>query len=109
MNEKAKFLGIKHTHFTNPQGFDNTEHYSSANDWAVLTHYALTNYPLIAQIVKQDFVQLPIFVAAGENIGLFKQVVMNRYAAKRCASDKRDQGFQPYSGSVLFQHQGPQR
>lgn len=59
MNEKAKFLGLKHTHFTNPQGFDNTEHYSSANDLAVLTHYALTNYPLIAQIVKQDFVQLP--------------------------------------------------
>lgn len=59
MNAKARLIGLKNSHFTNPQGFDNPEHYSSANDLAVLSHYALTNYPLIAQIVKQDYVQLP--------------------------------------------------
>ena len=58
MNAKAEFLGLKNTHFTNPQGFDSTEHYSSASDLAILTHYALTNYPLISQIVKKDYIQL---------------------------------------------------
>ncbi|CAN5184535.1 hypothetical protein BH09PAT1_BH09PAT1_1140 [soil metagenome] len=59
MNAKAEAIGLRNTHFTNPQGFDNPEHYSSASDLAVLTHYALTNYPLIAQIVKQDYTKLP--------------------------------------------------
>lgn len=59
MNAKAQVIGLKNTHFTNPQGFDNPEHYSSASDLAILTHYALTNYPLIGQIVKQDYTVLP--------------------------------------------------
>lgn len=59
MNAKAEFLGLTHTHFTNPQGFDSSTHYSSTSDLAVLTHYALTNYPLIADIVKKDYVLLP--------------------------------------------------
>jgi D-alanyl-D-alanine carboxypeptidase len=59
MNEKAAFLGLSQTHFTNPQGFDNPEHYSSAEDLAVLTHYALTHYPLFADVFKKDYVFLP--------------------------------------------------
>jgi D-alanyl-D-alanine carboxypeptidase len=58
MNEKAKFLGLKHTHFANPQGFDNKANYSSAEDLAVLTHYALTNYSEIASITRQDFLHI---------------------------------------------------
>lgn len=59
MNEKAKIMGLTNTHFTNPQGFDDEEHYSSVEDMTILTHYALTNYPLIAEIVKKDYVFLP--------------------------------------------------
>lgn len=59
MNKKAQFLGLKNTHFTNPSGFDNPGNYSTARDLAVLTHYALTNYPLIADIVKKDYAFLP--------------------------------------------------
>jgi D-alanyl-D-alanine carboxypeptidase len=58
MNEKAKFLGLKHSHFMNPQGFDNDAHYSSAEDLAILTHYALQNYPEISGIVDQDFAHI---------------------------------------------------
>lgn len=54
MNEKAKFLGLKNTHFVNPQGYDNPLHYSTIEDLAVLTHYALENYPLINQIVNEN-------------------------------------------------------
>lgn len=55
MNQKADFLGLKNSHFTNPQGFDNKYHYSSIEDLAILTHYALAKYPLIAEIVAKPF------------------------------------------------------
>lgn len=53
MNEKAALLSLKNSHFTNVMGFDNQEHYSSVEDLAVLTHYAM-QYPLIAEIVKKE-------------------------------------------------------
>jgi D-alanyl-D-alanine carboxypeptidase len=59
MNEKAKLIGLTHTHFQNPQGFDSPEHYSSASDLAVLSHYALTNYPVLTEIVKKEYTFLP--------------------------------------------------
>lgn len=43
MNEKAKILNLRNTHFTNPIGLDENEHYSSAYDLAILTKYALRN------------------------------------------------------------------
>lgn len=43
MNEKAKMLGLVHTHFQNPHGLDAKGHYSTANDLAKLTSYALKN------------------------------------------------------------------
>lgn len=55
MNEKAKFLKMKNSHFENPQGFDNSENYSTAEDLSILAHYALNNYPLIADIVKKEY------------------------------------------------------
>lgn len=59
MNKKARILGLENTHFQNPQGFDSPDHFSSAEDVAVLTQYALTNYPLILEIVKKDYAYLP--------------------------------------------------
>ncbi len=51
MNAKAEELGLTHTHFANPHGLDAEGHYSSANDLAVLTAYALHN-PVFKEIVK---------------------------------------------------------
>lgn len=59
MNEKAAFLGLTDTHFANPEGFDDPNNYSSVKDLAVLSHYALTQYPLIAAIAQKDYTQLP--------------------------------------------------
>lgn len=58
MNTKAQFLGLKNTHFTNPQGFDNQAHYSSVEDLAILSQYAMENYPAIAEIVALDIKDL---------------------------------------------------
>lgn len=59
MNKKAQLMRLQNTGFTNPQGFDDFDHYSSAEDIAILSHYAISNYPLIAKIVKSDMTYLP--------------------------------------------------
>ena len=51
MNDKARRLGLKNTHFENPNGLDSPGHYSTAHDMAVLTAYAMQN-PIFAQTVS---------------------------------------------------------
>lgn len=43
MNAKARQIGLRHTHFTNPCGYDDKEHYSTTNDLLKLTEYAIKN------------------------------------------------------------------
>ncbi len=42
MNAQAQFLGLKHTHYANPDGLDAAGHYTSVSDLITLTEYALT-------------------------------------------------------------------
>lgn len=58
MNQKAAELGLINTQFRNPHGLDEEGHYSSANDLAVLTAYALKN-KIFAEIVKTEYKQAP--------------------------------------------------
>lgn len=64
MNEKATFLGLKHTQFKNPHGLDDDEHYSTANDLAKLTAYALKN-DVFAEIVSTRVKKCPIRMRNG--------------------------------------------
>ena len=50
MNDKARELGLKNTHFVNPHGLDAPDHYSTARDLAVLTAYAMRD-PIFARTV----------------------------------------------------------
>ncbi len=59
MNEKASLLGMKNTSFANPQGFDDIHNYSTTADLAILSHYALNNYPLIQEVVAMDYAFIP--------------------------------------------------
>lgn len=59
MNEKAKIIGLKNTNFTNPQGFDSPNHYSTTQDLAILSHYAFSNYPELSEIVRKEYEFLP--------------------------------------------------
>ena len=43
MNKKAAKLGLTGTHFVNPHGLHNAEHYTTARDMAILTAYAFEN------------------------------------------------------------------
>lgn len=43
MNEKAKSLGCKDTHFVNPHGLPDDDHYTTAYDMALITREAMKN------------------------------------------------------------------
>ncbi len=49
MNDKAKKLGCKNTHFENPHGLNDPNHYTTVTDMATITKYALT-LPMFAEI-----------------------------------------------------------
>lgn len=53
MNEKAKKIGLKNSQFDNPQGYDGPNHFSTAEDVILMSRYALTHYPEIANIVSK--------------------------------------------------------
>ncbi|NTW27807.1 MAG: D-alanyl-D-alanine carboxypeptidase [Coriobacteriia bacterium] len=57
MNAKAASLGLANTHFTNPHGLDAPDHYSSAEDIAVLSRYAMAN-PEFRRIVGMKSVTI---------------------------------------------------
>jgi len=50
MNDKAAWLGLGSTHFENPHGFDDKEHYSSPADMVALARYSW-QYPQFRQVV----------------------------------------------------------
>lgn len=55
MNEKADTMGLKDTHFTNPHGLYDDNHYTTAFELAVITKHALENetFRQIVSTVKQ--------------------------------------------------------
>ena len=57
MNDKARLLGMKGSHFVNPHGLDAPEHYSTARDLAILAAYAMKN-PIFVQTVSTKTVKI---------------------------------------------------
>jgi D-alanyl-D-alanine carboxypeptidase len=51
MNAKAQAMGLEHTHFANPHGLDDTNHFTSARDIAELGRALLAD-PELAAIVR---------------------------------------------------------
>ena len=58
MNQKAAALHLRATHFTNPSGLDDADHYSSAYDLAVVGATLLSDYPDIRTIVGSKQVSI---------------------------------------------------
>ena len=58
MNQKAKSIGANNTHFTNPNGLSDPDHYTTAYDLALITRYALSN-PVFSEIVKTERKAIP--------------------------------------------------
>lgn len=58
MNEKAAEIGCTSTHFVNPNGTHDTNHYSTAYDLALIARYAMQN-ETFRKIVSTTSYQLP--------------------------------------------------
>lgn len=61
MNDKAKQLGLKNTHFANPTGLDEDtgNSYSTVYDLAILTRYLIRRYPQVVEISQSEHIYLP--------------------------------------------------
>lgn len=57
MNEKAKEIGCKKTHFINPNGLSDSEHFTTAYDLALIMAYAMEN-EMFAKIVSTKEYQI---------------------------------------------------
>ena len=58
MNQRAAELGAKHSHFTNPHGLHDDNHYTTPRDLALIAAAALKN-PLFARIVSTQSYTMP--------------------------------------------------
>lgn len=72
MNRKAREIGMKHSHFTNPAGYDRDTyagHYSTADDLLSLTEYAIGN-----EIFNR--------IAALDSVSFYEQETRKKYSLK---------------------------
>lgn len=58
MNDKAAELGANNTHFSNPHGFHDDTHYTTAADLLLIARYAMQNEKF-REIVKTDMYTIP--------------------------------------------------
>jgi serine-type D-Ala-D-Ala carboxypeptidase (penicillin-binding protein 5/6) len=84
MNEKAKELGCTNTHFMNPHGLHDPNHYTTAADIVKITRYAMS-LPYFMQICNQlSYTYKPI---GGPNTG--KQTVLSTTNRMLMSSDPK--------------------
>lgn len=57
MNKTAKSLGLKNTHFMNPNGLPAKNHYSSAKDLAILANALINNMPTIYKMCSSKTIR----------------------------------------------------
>lgn len=67
MNETAARIGLQDTHFTNPHGLDDPEHYTTAYDLALLSCYALSN-PDFVRIASTYKTTIPMYDGEGMRV-----------------------------------------
>lgn len=56
MNEKAAGLGLQHSHFTNPHGLDEDDHYTSARDLAIVGEAVLDD-EVLSQFARTGIIR----------------------------------------------------
>lgn len=82
MNERARELSLKNTHFANPHGLDAEGHYTSAFDLASLTREGLKN-PLFRDVVTTKEMRIPWPGHDWERALINRNQLLNRYQGSR--------------------------
>ena len=67
MNEKAQEIGMQSTHFANPNGLTDPNHYSTPHDMARLAQYAMKN-PVFRDFVRQKERRVTWIAPSGKSL-----------------------------------------
>lgn len=78
MNQKADALGLEDTHFTNPHGLDDPEHYTTAYELAVIAKEALS-HELLRTIMSTERKTIPHNGAEGVRLLLNHNKMLRTY------------------------------
>ena len=78
MNDEAKRLGLRDTHFRSPSGVEDADNYSSAWDMAALTRVAMRNARFRA-IVRTKRKEVPWAAPTYSKIYINKNLMLTRY------------------------------
>ena len=90
MNDKAHQLGLKNTHFINPNGLDAPGHYSTARDLGLLASYAMKN-PIFAMTVSAKTVR----------VGTRTMTNHNKLLWQYAGADGVKTGYTKHAGRIL--------
>lgn len=71
MNQKAQELGMTNTHFANPCGVHDDNHYTTARDLAILSKYAMKNEQF------REIVRMPIYKIPPTNKYTSERILVN--------------------------------
>lgn len=101
MNKKAKDLGCQNTHFVNPHGMPDTNHYTSAYDMALITKAALQNeqFRKIAGTKKYVIPPTNLQEESRVLINHHKMLIESNYTYEGCEGGKT--GYTDASGNTL--------
>ena len=78
MNDKSDELGLKDTHFTNPHGLYDEDHYTTAYELALITKHAL-NDPTFREIVSTKKTIIPLNNGEGSRVLVNHNKMLNTY------------------------------
>lgn len=79
MNDKAAELEMTGTHFANPTGWQDENHYTTASDMAKLAKYAMQNPTFAEMVTTQKYVYPPTNMRGQEKTILSTNHLVSRY------------------------------
>lgn len=79
MNDKAAELGLSGTHFANPSGYHDENHYTTASDMAYLSVYAMSNSTFARIAATQKYVFPPTTERSTQKTILSTNHLVSRY------------------------------
>ena len=96
MNNKAVEIGCKNTHFVNPNGIHNEDHYSTAYDLALMGQYAM-KFDVFRSIVSKTSYALPATAKYDKEDRLFNTT--NDLIKKNYSSSPRNYYYEYATGA----------
>lgn len=78
MNKTAIKIGATHSHFVNPHGLHDDNHYTTAHDLALISSYAIKN-PIFKEIVSTKKVVIPFTTRNTKRVLINKNKMLNEF------------------------------